>query len=303
MRQTYDGPMECIVVDDCGTDDSMAIVERLISEYNGPIGFKTLHQTHNRGLSAARNTGMEVTTGDYLFFLDSDDKLTDDGIDQMTKPLKTEWYDIVVGGIETSNNIRLYSGLELKLPDQTVLRHKEILNTYRTEWNMMAQNKLYRSQFVKCAQLKFHEGLIHEDELWSFQVASLASSLCAVQHATYLYHIRQGSLSTSSKGHEKANNYSIIIKEIKSFAKERGTQNKHVYLILNDLFSLVLKCESGSFSRYKKRYIELVTFVRPPIMFLFHRCFFHIANIHYILPSFIAPWWQFHLLGCLKRLK
>jgi len=45
MRQTYDGTMECIVVDDCGTDNSMAVVESLISEYNGPITFKVLNHT------------------------------------------------------------------------------------------------------------------------------------------------------------------------------------------------------------------------------------------------------------------
>ncbi len=50
MRQTYDGKMECIVVDDCGTDDSMSIEEKVIEDYNGPITFKILRHTHNRGL-------------------------------------------------------------------------------------------------------------------------------------------------------------------------------------------------------------------------------------------------------------
>ena len=68
MRQTYTGPMECIVVDDCGTDNSMAVVEGLIANYKGPISFKVLHHKHNRGLSAARNTGMDAATGDYYFF-------------------------------------------------------------------------------------------------------------------------------------------------------------------------------------------------------------------------------------------
>ena len=303
MRQTYDGKVECIVVDDCGTDGSIQTVKKLISEYNGPIAFQILHHTHNRGLSAARNTGIDAAKGDYLFFLDSDDELTDDCLEQLAKPLETEWYDIIVGAIKSRTNVRLFSGLELKLADRAVLRDTEILNTYRTEWNMMVTNKLYRSQFVKHAQLKFHEGLIHEDELWSFQVASLASSLCSVQHVTYLYRIRQGSLATSSIGHEKANNYSIIIRECAQFAKDRGARNEHVCLILNDLFSLVLRCESSSFSQYKKRYLELVPVVKPPLKFLFHRSFFHITNFHFFLPTLIAPWWQLHLQCILKRIK
>lgn len=63
MRQTYAGPMECLIVDDCGTDESIHIAERLITEYNGPIHFDILHHNHNRGLSAARNTGIENAVG------------------------------------------------------------------------------------------------------------------------------------------------------------------------------------------------------------------------------------------------
>ena len=78
MRQTYRGMMECILVDDCGTDNSMKVAEQLIKIYNGPIDFKVLHHEHNRGLSAARNTGIDAACGDYVYFLDSDDWISDD---------------------------------------------------------------------------------------------------------------------------------------------------------------------------------------------------------------------------------
>ena len=63
MGQTYTGLMECIVVDDCGTDNSMAIVERVIDEYDGAIHFHIEHHHSNRGLSAARNTGIAKANG------------------------------------------------------------------------------------------------------------------------------------------------------------------------------------------------------------------------------------------------
>ena len=75
MRQTYQGAMECLIVDDCGTDDSMAIAERTIATYEGPIVFQVLHHERNRGLSAARNTGTLAAKGDYLYYLDSDDEI------------------------------------------------------------------------------------------------------------------------------------------------------------------------------------------------------------------------------------
>ena len=93
MRQTYAGSMECLLVDDCGEDDSMAIVERMIAEYNanlnanlnegGGIQFRILHHERNRGLSAARNTGTFAAVGEYLYYLDSDDEITDDCIEKL----------------------------------------------------------------------------------------------------------------------------------------------------------------------------------------------------------------------------
>ena len=83
MNQTYQGQLECIVVDDCGTDRSMEIVARMIAGYDGPIEFRVLHHEKNMGLSCARNTGIDAVTGDYVFFLDSDDWISYDCIDYL----------------------------------------------------------------------------------------------------------------------------------------------------------------------------------------------------------------------------
>ena len=81
--QTYKGEIECIFVDDCGQDDSVAILEKLIAEYHGPIQFSIVHHEHNKGLSGARNTGIRKAKGDYLYFLDSDDTITPDCIEKL----------------------------------------------------------------------------------------------------------------------------------------------------------------------------------------------------------------------------
>ena len=75
-RQTMTEDVECVLVDDCGTDDSMEIAERYVLNYQGPIRFRIVRHKKNRGLSAARNSGISHATGEYVFFLDSDDRLT-----------------------------------------------------------------------------------------------------------------------------------------------------------------------------------------------------------------------------------
>ena len=67
MGQTFQD-FECILVDDASPDDSILRCERLIADYHGSIRFRILHHEHNRGLSAARNTGTEAATGDYILY-------------------------------------------------------------------------------------------------------------------------------------------------------------------------------------------------------------------------------------------
>lgn len=74
IQQDYPN-IECIFVNDCTQDKSMIIVNNCLNKYKGSIEFKIINHENNLGLSAARNTGVKRSTGDYLYFLDSDDEL------------------------------------------------------------------------------------------------------------------------------------------------------------------------------------------------------------------------------------
>ena len=67
ISQTYDhSKIECIIVDDCTPDRSMDVVNKIIGEYKGEMTFITHRHKENEGLSAARNTGISIATGEYL---------------------------------------------------------------------------------------------------------------------------------------------------------------------------------------------------------------------------------------------
>lgn len=78
MSQTLSKDIECILVNDCSSDGSMDIAEQMVAEYQGEIRFLLLHHSQNRGLSAARNTGLQHATGEFIGFLDSDDWIEPD---------------------------------------------------------------------------------------------------------------------------------------------------------------------------------------------------------------------------------
>lgn len=313
MRQTYDGSMECIVVDDCGTDSSMGIVEKIIAEYYGPTKFIVLHHTHNRGLSAARNTGMDAATGDYLFFLDSDDELTDDCMEKLTEPIKKERYDVVIGNIKcfkmlsSGQRERMKSAQELKITDDILFYSPDILRTYRKIWGAAAWNRLYRIGFIRDNSFMFKEGLLHEDILWSFQVACLASTLYCVNHVTYVYlYKREGSIRYNETKQAIIDCLIIILKEMGVFVAKKHVKTADVFPFFNKFFYQVLNYHSTSLVNY----VDTYKLVRPYIKISFkgmmqgnqYHLKKYLRDFHYFMPVCIAPYWHYWIYYRLRSI-
>ena len=311
MRQTYTGPMECIVVDDCGTDNSMAVVEGLIANYKGPISFKVLHHKHNRGLSAARNTGMYAATGDYYFFLDSDDELTDDCLESLSEPLEKEKYDVVMGNVQcykilpSGQQERTESHLELPITADMQSDNSMMMRMIYEWQNMTAWNRLYNKEFIRQYHLQFKEGLLYEDQLWSFQIACLASSFYVSLHITYHYKLREGSISYPYYRQKHIDNLSIIVKEMSRFVDEYHIKKSDIYPIFRLFFNIILNCYKTSISCYVSTYKEFRPFVNAPVRYIIQANGFHIKayfhDLHFILPTFIAPYWQYYIYSKICR--
>lgn len=197
MRQTYEGDIECIVVDDCGTDGSMGIVNKLILEYNGPIMFKILHHTHNRGLSAARNTGISNASGDYLLFLDSDDWLHEDICKETCNCAHHHHADLVM-----FNQIRLWDkeGDGDRLPHsyrystEGYKTQKEAIDIILEDEGTAAWNKLYRKELFE--KISYPEGFYYEDEGTSYRLIIQASSIYYLDKVLYYHLWHPGSITT-----------------------------------------------------------------------------------------------------------
>lgn len=183
--QTYTGPLECLFIDDCGTDRG-GILTRLTADYHGDIDFQIIPHDHNRGISAARNTGIAHATGDYLFFLDSDDSITPDCIEQLCQvAMRHPGVEMVQGDTLSVNPyVTLPPSIKQEYYDDAVWIKRTCLNSTLpvTVWN-----KLVRRDFVLRHNLYFREGVIHEDELWMFYVAQHLQSLSICHAKTYVY--------------------------------------------------------------------------------------------------------------------
>ncbi len=198
--QTYSGPLECIFVDDCGTDDSMGILDSCIWAYKGKVEFRIIHHERNRGLSAARNTGLGGAKGDYVFFLDSDDTITSDCIQKLVcHVIKHPGVDMVCGS--TFREGKKWLDLKHKwwLPDYSC-SPKLIKATmlHRSFIPAIACNKFFKRELIAKYDLHFEEGIVHEDELWNFFVAKHIGSIALERDITYLYRCTPESIIAKS---------------------------------------------------------------------------------------------------------
>ncbi|MDO4196633.1 MAG: glycosyltransferase family 2 protein, partial [Prevotellaceae bacterium] len=116
-NQTVTDGVECILVDDKGTDSSMTIAEKWIDAYRNDeskekkVEFVVVHHECNKGLSEARNTGISVAKGDYVYFLDSDDSIAPDCMEEMIRLVdKYPDVDMVIGNNDINDILRVPFG-------------------------------------------------------------------------------------------------------------------------------------------------------------------------------------------------
>lgn len=255
-NQSYEGKLECILVDDCGADNSIALANEFIHSYHGPIAFCICSHSSNKGLSSARNTGMHKATGDYLLFLDSDDELMPDAIKNLSLPLVNEKYDIVVGQVKVSGSKIDYN---CSLAIGTILRGDAIRDAYAKRLiTTMACNKLYSRKMLKQKSHTFYEGIIHEDELWSLNVYMSAQSLYIIGEQTYLYKIRANSIVTNSQKNTRIASLHIIACKMQEYlVKHKETTNALLLLRVESFKSNILKELLPNKTQFKMEYLQL----------------------------------------------
>lgn len=208
ISQTFTAGVECILIDDCGSDKSMRIAAQMIAGYKGDIQFSIIHHEKNKGLSGARNTGIRAAKGEYLYFLDSDDSITKDCLEKMYSMI-TEYPDtqIVFAGAYAPSDFLYMDYTKKKLPrhisDAEWIR-KAMLQRFIL--SMTAWNRLVKRSFVIEHNLYFAERMIHEDEIWNFQLSQCLSSISILCKNTYFYNVRNNSIMTEGDESKRLNN-------------------------------------------------------------------------------------------------
>jgi len=242
--QTY-RDLDIILVDDGSTDQSSQICDNWAER---DVRIRVFHQK-NQGASGARNTGLGLAKGEYVFFLDSDDEIVPDCIEKYLEPLKYGEYDVIQANflVTPKGAIPLLSKVE---HNRSVIGDDVTRELLYSNFYMTAANKLYRKSFIERSHLSFFKGIVQEDVLWTFEMACMSPSLYLMSDALYIYKLREGSVSTAMDSIKKTSNMVLLAQKMTQFLKENNKWDnifallyvrEWLYLILYNVF---IECRS-----------------------------------------------------------
>lgn len=188
LRQKVSFAYEIIVIDDGSTDATAQQLEK----YSHCEQVIILHQK-NRGLSAARNKGIDCSRGEYLCFVDSDDELTDGALEALVSKAREEDAKLVVGSFQKTlrnGRVQYTEQLENKKSDGTKLP------------GFAPGRILHYSVFEN---LRFPEGYWYEDSIMAQIVQPMCrDSTYTVSHICYKYYSNESGITAISKGSKKS---------------------------------------------------------------------------------------------------
>lgn len=196
LNQTYKN-LEIILVDDGSPDSCPVICDSYKNKNNNII---VIHKT-NGGLSDARNAGIDVASGSYLAFVDSDDYVESDYIECMYESIKKYNADIAICSYQSVyENGRI---LKQKENVDCVLSPKDTLEKmlYQKDFNVSAWAKLYNINLFK--SIRFPVGKIFEDAYTTYKLVEKADKIAVNLQIKYNYMIRGNSILTSEFSEKK----------------------------------------------------------------------------------------------------
>ena len=194
ISQTYSHQhIECILVDDCSTDNSYSVVKNLLDAYKGEIQFKLLHHAQNKGVAVARNTGLKAATGDYVFLIDNDDQLLPNCLDSLTRAaVKYNDADLVIGNCYNHRSKTYYTNAQ---EDVVIDDPIEIRRTaYNMTYGAFPWNKLVKHEIIRNHNLYF-ENVSFDDLHWYIDMLQVIKSMVVLAEETYSYEYIETSLS------------------------------------------------------------------------------------------------------------
>lgn len=229
LNQTYKN-LDIILVDDGSPDNCPNICDEYAKKDNR---IKVIHKK-NGGLSDARNVGCEKATGDYVWYIDSDDEIIPTAIEELVNIIEEYNSDLICFNFKEiieetqkeANNV-FFSYTSSK--NVEVLSYSEAIdnNINRVSIRYEATSKVYKREIAK--QVKFPVGELAEDFATFFKFLKLAKNIAYYDNQLYVYYKRLTSIMGTKTTNLYINTYNNEIayyKEIQKLNLNKNTMKK-----------------------------------------------------------------------------
>ena len=298
FEQTYHN-LDIVFVDDCTPDKSIEILKRVLDDYpERKEQTRIIRHAHNRGLSAARNTGMDAAKGDYIYFVDSDDYITSDCIETLVASMHTGHWDMVTADYNDIDLVRTPETPEKVELHDAEFYGADILKNFSTKWHWNAWNKLIDSAYMKRNGLRFIEGIYFEDVPFTFRIACTAQAIKVIGYTTYHYVYRPTSIMHTVDIEKYVRSYLGVVEDMRhtqqichacSYESEKWIQvieDKVALLVSTNTCSLTPFQAYSTFRSYDRRKLaeKWSCYGRP--------CGVLPYNFHWFLSVRIGWWWH-----------
>lgn len=285
VNQTYKN-IEIICIDDGSTDNSGSICDEY-AEKDARV--KVIHKV-NGGVSAARNSGLELMRGVYFTFVDGDDYLRNNCIEYMYATMTANKSDLI--------QIEFVTGHDDAFPD---IKSKEALllydkykalsgfKTHSTAWG-----KLYKAEIH--SHIRFPVGLINEDEATYYQYVYSSNLICISNQRCYYYYQSSNSIMRNNR---ISMDFVQIYNDRLRYFEEK---DDYLYKKTCERYALVLILSYGSFLR-KKAFKEQLDVLQSEYKKIYDIAITS-ADIKYKLPIYmfnVLPDITAKIIGVIKR--
>ena len=219
IKQTLQ-EIEIIVINDGSTDKTGEIIAKFAKKDSRIIAITQ----ENKGLSGARNTGLEIVKGEYIGFVDSDDWVDSNYFEKLYNSAKEEDADMAVASIlKHKPQYNRYNVQFTKPSVATSIQEKVRICQDKTKRFFYVWNKLCKTELIKNNNLFFPEGRIYEDVLFTMQTIYNANKIVSVIDTEYHYIERSTSiLKSKGKSEKKLNDHKVAYIELQDFAKKHN---------------------------------------------------------------------------------
>lgn len=187
--------IEIICVEDCSTDSSLEILQEYAKKDNRIV---ILQNEMNSGLSVTRNNGLAIAKGEYILFVDSDDLIKPELLEQTLK--YADGVDMVCFNYEEYNPQKIGSFAHGYNLEDGLYSNEEyfVESQKKSSFVVVAVAKLYRKDFLLQNNLRFLDGMLYEDNLFYLQCVLKAKNIYSLNLKLYIYRIRPNSIMTKN---------------------------------------------------------------------------------------------------------